>query len=94
MNYNMKQSGTRIRQLRKAQGMTQEQLAKKLHIGDRHLRKIETGETGPSIDVLVETSALFGVTLDYIIVGKESHDDLKQRLRTAIQTLSVLAEEL
>lgn len=94
MNYNMKQSGTRIRQLRKAKGMTQEQMAVKLDIGDRYLRKIETGEKVPSIDVLVEIAALFGVSLDYIIIGKQPQDDLKQRLRTVIKDLSTLAEEL
>lgn len=94
MNYNMKQSGTRIRQLRKAKGMTQEQMAVKLDIGDRYLRKIETGEKVPSIDVLVEIAALFGVSLDYIITGKQPQDDLKQRLRTVIKDLSTLAEEL
>ncbi len=94
MNYDMKECGERIRQLRKAQGMTQEQLALKLNIGDRHLRKIEAGEKGPSIDILVEISALFNISLDYIIVGRQPRNDLKQRFRTVLQNLSALAEEL
>ncbi len=94
MNYDIKKSGERIQQLRKAHGMTQTQLAVRLNIGDRHLRKIEAGEKGPSIDILVEISGLFGVSLDYIIVGRQSQDDLKQRLRAVIQTLSILSEEL
>ncbi len=94
MFYDIKKSGERIRQLRKARGMTQEQVAMKLNIGDRYLRKIENGENGPSIDTLVEIAALFGVSLDYIIMGCQSQDDLKQRLRIAIQNLSALAEEL
>ena len=94
MDYNMKQSGERIRQLRKAKGMTQEQLATKLGIGERHLRRIETGEKGSSVDILVEISALFSVSLDYIIVGKQPQDDLKQRLHIILQDLSSLVEEL
>ncbi len=94
MNYNMKECGKRIRQLRKAQGMTQEQLALKLNIGDRHLRKIETGEKGPSVDILVEISTLFNVSLDYIIMGRQPRNDLKQRLCTVLQNLSALVEEL
>lgn len=94
MIYDIKESGKRIRQLRKAKGMTQEQLATKLDIGDRYLRKIETGEKVPSIDVLVEFSSLFEVSLDYIITGKQPQDILKQRLRTVIQDLSTLAREL
>ena len=53
MLYDIEKIGNRIRQLRKGQGMTQAQLAAKLNIGDRHLRKIETGEKGPSIDILI-----------------------------------------
>ncbi len=94
MYYDIVKSGDRIRQLRKHEGMTQEQLALKLHISDRYLRKIENGEKGPSIDILVEISALFGVSLDYIIMGRQPQDNLKQRLHTVIQNLSALADEL
>ncbi len=94
MLYNIKESGERIRQLRMSRKMTQEQLAIKLNIGDRYLRKIEMGEKGPSIDILVEISALFKVSLDYIIMGRQSQDDLKQQLYSVIQSLSKLAEKL
>lgn len=94
MHYDIKRSGERIRCLRKQQGMTQEQLAIKLNISDRYLRKIEAGEKGPSIDILVKMSSLLGVSLDYIIVGKQPQDDLKRKLNTVIQSLSTLAEEL
>ena len=94
MLYNIKESGERIRQLRMSRKMTQEQLAIKLNIGDRYLRKIEMGEKGPSIDILVEISSLFKVSLDYIIMGRQSQDDLKQQLYSVIQSLSKLAEKL
>ncbi len=94
MAYDIKQSGERIQKLRKQHGMTQEQLAIKLNISDRYLRKIETGDKGPSIDILVKISSLFGVSLDYIILGKQPQDNLKRKLHTVIQNLSALAEEL
>ena len=94
MLYDIEKIGDRIRQLRKGQGMTQAQLAAKLNIGDRHLRKIETGEKGPSIDILIEIAALLGVSLDYIIMGKQSQSDLKQQLWDLVQSLSVLVKEL
>ena len=94
MLYDIEKIGNRIQQLRKDQGMTQAQLAAKLNIGDRHLRRIETGEKGPSIDIMIEIATLFGVSLDYIIMGKQSQSDLKQRLCDLIQSLSALAEEL
>lgn len=94
MLYDIEEIGNRIRQLRRDQGMTQAQLAMKLNIGDRHLRKIEAGEKGPSIDILVEIATLFSVSLDYIIMGKQSQSDLKKKLSSLIQSLSVLIEEL
>lgn len=94
MNYDMKKCGERIRQIRKVQGMTQEELAAELKIGDRHLRKIESGEKGPSIEILVELSELFEVSLDYIIVGRHQQNALKEKLSTIIQELSTLADEL
>ena len=94
MIYNIVASGKRIRQLRKAKGMTQEQLAIKLGIGDRYLRKIEAGEKVPSIDILVGLSSLLDISMDYIITGKQPQDDIKQKLCAVIQNLSKLAKEL
>ena len=62
-------TGKRIQQLRKANGMTQEELAIRLNISERHLRKIELGESTASIDLLVEVTVLLKSTLDFLIVG-------------------------
>ena len=42
-------TGKRIQHLRKANGMTQEELAVKLNTSDRHLRNLERGEEASSI---------------------------------------------
>lgn len=47
-------TGKRIQHLRKVKGMTQEELAIKLNISDRHLRSLERGEYTPSVDLFVE----------------------------------------
>ncbi len=94
MYYDMEKCGARIQRLRKDKGMTQEELAAVLGIGDRHLRKIESGERGPSTEIFVELSELFGVSLDYIIVGKKPQDSLKKRLSVVIQELSAVTDEL
>ena len=94
MLYDVEEIGNRIRRLRKDQGMTQAQLAMKLNISDRHLRRIEAGEKGPSIDILIEIATMLDVSLDYIIMGKQSQSDLKQQLWDLVQSLSVLVKEL
>ena len=46
MHYDMKQSGTRIRFLRKQNGYTQEELARLLSIDRSFLSGIESGKKG------------------------------------------------
>ena len=62
-------TGKRIQQLRKANGMTQEEMAIRLNISDRHLGRIERGECAASIDLLVEVVVLLKATLDFLIIG-------------------------
>lgn len=62
-------TGKRIQHLRKANGMTQEELAIRLNISDRHLGKIERGEGTASIDLLVEVAISLNTTLDFLILG-------------------------
>lgn len=83
MNYDMKKTGDRIRQLRIQFGYSQQQLAKELNIDRSHLSHIESGERGSSIDLLVQFSEFFHVTLDYIIMGKS--DSSLQALENGAQ---------
>ena len=52
MRFDAKEFGGRIRDLRKKQGITQEQLSIMLNISANHLAKVETGSRCCSIDVL------------------------------------------
>lgn len=70
MFYDAKEIGKRIKELRKGKGLTQLQLSEKLGITDNFLAKIEGGSKNPSIDLFIQMSELFGVSLDAIILGK------------------------
>lgn len=83
MNYDMKQSGKRIRQLRKGNGYTQEELAVKLNMDRSVLSRIEAGKYACSIDFLAQVSILFGVSLDFIVFGKSQNDNV-ERLRESV----------
>ena len=62
-------TGKPIQQLRKANGMTQEEMAIRLNISDRHLGRIERGECAASIDLMVEVVVLLKANLDFLIIG-------------------------
>ena len=60
-----------IKELRKAAGINQLQLAEKLHVGPSAIGMYEQGRRVPSVDTLIEMANLFDVSLDYLITGKE-----------------------
>ena len=53
MTFDVRACGARIRELRMKNGLTQETLAEDLNITDVHLRRIESGVRGGSIELLI-----------------------------------------
>lgn len=94
MYFDTKASGARIKQLRNEHGLTQEQFSQHLNISDSHLRKIESGISGGSIDLLVEIAEYFNVSLDYLVLGKKiSEEVIRKRIATAINILNSCVNE-
>ena len=56
-----------MKQLRKAHGMTQEELGAKIGLSKAVVSKYETGIGYPSFDVLVRIAQYLGVTTDYLL---------------------------
>lgn len=77
MVYDMVKSGKRICKLRTKNGFTQEELAKTLNIDRSNLSRIESGKRGCSLELLVQLSCLFNVTLDYLVLGQDRTDTSK-----------------
>lgn len=95
MYFDIIASGQRLKQLRKAKGLTQEQLSEQLNISVGYLGRLESGQYGESIDLLIDISTTFGVSLDYLIFGKPSDKNItKQKLQNVIQILISLKEEI
>ena len=59
--------GDKIRGLRKAKKLTQEQLAEYLNISSQAVSKWETGLSSPDIDMLPRLAVFFGVTVDELL---------------------------
>lgn len=70
MNYNTKECGKRIRQLRLKSRLTQEQIANAVNVDQSFYGRIESGKKGCSVDLFIQLSVLFGVSLDYLILGR------------------------
>ena len=85
MTFDVKACGARIRELRMKNGLTQETLAEDLNITDVHLRRIESGVRGGSIELLIEFADYFHVSLDYLILGRGGRTDEAKEELTAIK---------
>ena len=85
--YDMASCGLRIRQLRKANGYTQEELAELLEIDRSFLSRIEAGAKGCSVDLFI--------SLDHLILGRTPEQtQLRQELHTLIGRLTELEHRL
>lgn len=61
----------KLQQLRKKQGLTQEQLAEKLYVSRTAVSKWESGRGYPSIDSLRCISRVFEISIDDLLSGEE-----------------------
>ena len=59
--------GQRIKKIRKAQSLSQEQLAEKIGISTTHMSHIETGNTKLSLQVLVDIATNLEVGTDELL---------------------------
>ena len=59
--------GEKIKTLRKAKKLTQEQLAEYLNISAQAVSKWETGASAPDIDTLPKLAVFFGTTVDDLL---------------------------
>lgn len=84
----------KLQELRKAAGLTQEELAGKLYVSRTAISKWESGRGYPNIDSLKDLAAFFGVTVDELLssdqllaVAEEDKRQTKKGFRDLIYGL-------
>lgn len=70
-----KSIGQFISALRKANGMTQKQLAEKLNVSDKAVSRWERDESAPDLSLIPVIAEIFGVTSDEILRGERKNPD-------------------
>lgn len=92
--------GNRIKELRKSQNMTREELAERSEISSKFLYEIELGKKGLSADTLLKISKTLSCSCDYILTGvhHRSNDILFEKFeegkRKKVRRIMRLIEEL
>ena len=92
-----KMFGAFLAQVRRAQGLTQAELAEQLHVTDKAVSRWERDETMPETEKVVALANLFGVTTDYLLRDQpeekeEAPTSGGERKRDWVDKLSYLAK--
>ena len=69
--------GKRLKEEREKRGWSQIDLAEKIHVSRQSVSKWETGKNYPNIEVIIDLSDLFGITVDDLL---RSDKDLEKKV--------------
>jgi len=94
MPVNAEQIGRQIAALRKAKGLTQNDLSQRLNISFQAVSKWERGETLPDIAILVDLAGILETTVDNILMGGQKAIAFKGKrtAKDAIEAVSYLQQ--
>ena len=87
--------GKRVQELRKLNGLTQEELAVKIGVEKLHISRMERGVTACSIDLRLDLSSTLRVGTDYLLTGKNPEKEItRTQLLSVISQLSLIAQSI
>ena len=85
----------RLQQLRKAKGLSQEELAQILGLSRQAISKWERAETSPDTDNLICLARLYNISIDKLLDTSESLEEIRERItQERIDEISNKNEEL
>ena len=94
---NKERFGTFIAENRKEMGLTQAQLAEKLHVTDKAVSKWERGLSYPDVTLLEPLAGIFGISIDALLRCQSLEDDGEERKmeeqNESIQTVVEISRE-
>jgi len=104
---NLKAIGMRIKEARKAKGLTQEQLAEIVCLSSTHISVIERGVKAPKLETFIEIANALHVTSDSLLLDVLDHSlqitatELSERMkrlspkeqRKILKAVSILVED-
>lgn len=91
------ETANRLYELRKKQGLSQEELAEKLGVSRQAVSKWERGEASPDTDNLIALAKIYGLSLDELIFGEketkeEKSEDIKNGNKVNIGPSGIYVE--
>ena len=84
--------GKRLRELREERGMTQRELAQRLHVHVPAISRYETGFGLPNAETLVELAAVLRLNVDVLLLGRNSDNPVDDSLIKDVRLLERVRE--
>ncbi len=82
---------TQLRLLRKQKNISQEKLSEIMGYYPKFISKLETEALSPSLDVLIDLSQYFNVSLDYLVFGEGNKEPTLQSTITQLSSNEIKA---
>lgn len=70
-DFNMAETGQRIKELRLSLGFTQKELEDQIGVAQNTIAQYEKGKAKTSIEAIVSLANILQATTDYLLLGKE-----------------------
>ena len=84
--------GLFLKQLRKENNMTQEQLGERIGVTNKTISRWETGGYMPPVESLILLSDLYGISINELLAGESVEDDKIKEV--ADENVTIVLEEL
>ena len=76
--------GLFLKELRKEQKLTQEQLAEKFNVSRRTVSRWENGNNLPDLDILIDMSDFYQVDLREILDGERKNEQMNEEMKETV----------
>ena len=73
--------GTRIMNLRKKKGLSQQKLADKLFVTDKTISSWEKNRTEPGLEMIIKLSEILDCSASYLIYGNVNKNDIETEIK-------------
>lgn len=84
----MMKTGNFLKELRKAKGLTQEELAEEFNVTRRSVSRWETGFNMPDLDILMNLSDFYQVDLREILDGESKEKKMDKELEDTVKKVA------
>lgn len=84
--------GAFLRQLRKENGLTQEELAEKFGVSSRSVSRWETGSTMPELGLLVDLADYYRIDIKELIDGERKEEVMNSETKEVLKAAADYAE--